>query len=131
MNLIVKDPLQKRIELSNWIILGVIFLLSLLLAPIKFSLGVLLGGFISILNFHWMKRGLVGFFQNSGNSAKGRVLMKYYMRFGVTAVVLYFLITNQTVNVIGLIIGLSVVVMNIIFTTITALAKKNFFEEVC
>lgn len=57
--------------------------------------------------------------------------MKYYMRFGVTAVVLYFLITNQTVNVIGLIIGLSVVVMNIIFTTITALAKKNFFEEVC
>lgn len=131
MNHIVKDPLQKRIESSNWITLAIIFILSLFLASTKFSLGVLLGGFISILNFHWMKRGLIGFFQHAGDSAKGRVLIKYYIRLAVTAIVLYFLITNQTVNVIGLIIGLSVVVMNIIVTTIIALAKKNSFEEVC
>ena len=48
----------------------------------------------------------------------------------MTAVVLFFLISAHTVDMIGLIIGLSVVVINIIFTMITALAKKNFIEEV-
>ncbi|MBN1470807.1 MAG: ATP synthase subunit I, partial [Syntrophaceae bacterium] len=66
MNPIVKDPLQKKIELSNWIILAVILIPSLIFAPVKFSLGILLGGFISILNFHWMEKGLRGLFQKTG-----------------------------------------------------------------
>jgi lipid-A-disaccharide synthase-like uncharacterized protein len=48
----------------------------------------------------------------------------------LTAVVLYFLIANDTVNVIGLLIGLSVVVINIIITLITTMSKKKLFEEV-
>ncbi len=130
MNLIVKDPLQRKIELSNWIILAVILVPSLIFAPVKFSLGILLGGFISILNFHWMEKGLRGLFQKTGVNVKGPVLIKYYIRLAITAVVLYFLIAYKTVNVIGLFIGLSVVVINIVITMIIALTKKNFIEEV-
>ena len=93
-------------------------------------MGVLLGGFISILNFHWMERGLRGLFQKTGHNVKGSVLIKYYIRLAITAVILYFLISYETVNVIGLLIGLSVVVINIVITVIFALAKKNFIEEV-
>ena len=130
MNLIVKDPLQRRIEIFNWIILAIVFISSLIFSPIKFSLGVLLGGFISILNFHFMARGLQGLFKNPAGNVKGPVMVKYYIRLALTAVVLYFLIANHTVNVIGLIIGLSIVVINILIILIIALAKKNFIEEV-
>lgn len=130
MNLIGKDPLQRRIEIYNWITLAVFFIPSLILSPVKFSLGVLLGGFISILNFYWMARGLRGLFNNPASNVKGPVMVKYYIRLALTAVVLYFLIANHTVNVIGLLIGLSIVVINILITLIIALAKKKFIEEV-
>ena len=130
MNPIVKDQLQKKIEFSNWITLGVILVPALIFAPLKFSLGVLLGGFISILNFYWMEKGLRGLFQKTGGNVKGSVLIKYYIRLAMTAVVLYFLIAYETVNVIGLLIGLSVVVINIIITVIFSLTKKNLIEEV-
>ncbi|HNQ65277.1 MAG TPA: ATP synthase subunit I [Smithella sp.] len=130
MNLIVKDPLQKRIEITNWIILAVIFIPSLFFAPLKFSLGILLGGFVSIVNFHWMARGLRGIFQNLQGNPKGTVMVKYYIRLAIMAVVLYLLIANNVVDIVGLLIGLSVVIINILVTMIIALAKKNFIEEV-
>ena len=130
MNLIVKDPLQRKIEIANWIVLAVLFIVSWIFTPFDFYLGVLLGGFISILNFHWMERGLRGIFTNTAGNVKGGVMVKYYIRLVLTAIVLYFLIANATVNVIGLLIGLSVVVINIIVTLITTMAKKKLFEEV-
>ena len=130
MNLIVKDPFQRKIEIANWIALAVIFIISWIFTPFDFYLGVLLGGFISILNFHWMERGLRGIFSNTAGNVKGGVMVKYYIRLALTAIVLYFLISNATVNVIGLLIGLSVVVINIIVTLITTMAKKNLLEEV-
>ncbi|MEE9911441.1 MAG: ATP synthase subunit I [Deltaproteobacteria bacterium] len=130
MNLIAKDPLQKRLEIANWIILAILFIPSLIFAPTKFSLGVLLGGFISILNFYGMELGLRGLFKNPAGNVKRPTMVKYYIRLALTAVVLYFLIAAETVNVIGLIIGLSVVVINITIMMITTLAKKNFIEEV-
>jgi hypothetical protein len=131
VNNIEKDPIQKRIETTNWIILFVIFIPSLFFAPWKFSLGILLGGFISILNFHWLGRSLQGAFKNTGGNIKVPIMVKYYIRLAITAVVLYLLITGDIVHVIGLIVGLSVVIINIIFIAIiTAFSKKNFLEEV-
>jgi len=130
VNLIVKDPLQKKIEFVNWILLAILFIPALILTPFKFALGILLGGFISIINFFWMERGLRDLFSNTSKNVKAPVMVKYYIRLALTAVVLYFLIANDTVNVIGLLIGLSVVVINIIITLITTMAKKNLIEEV-
>ena len=130
MNLIVKDPLQRKIEIANWIVLAILFIVSWIFTPFEFYLGVLLGGFISILNFYWMERGLRGIFTNTAGNVKGSVIVKYYIRLVLTAIILYFLIANHTVNVIGLLIGLSIVVINILIILIIALAKKKFIEEV-
>jgi hypothetical protein len=130
VNLIVKDPLQKKIEFANWIILTIILIPALIFAPFKFALGILLGGFISIINFYWMEHGLRGLFTKTSKNVKASIIIKYYIRLGLIAIVLYFLIANGTVNVIGLLIGLSVVVINIIITLITTMAKKKLIEEV-
>jgi ATP synthase I chain. len=130
VNLIAKDQLQRKIEIVNWIILVLIFIPSLIFGTFKFALGVLLGGFISILNFYWMERSLRRVFEKLTGNVKGAVVFKYFIRLALTAIVLFFLISNDTVNIIGLIIGLSVVVITIVATVITTLTKKNFLEEV-
>ena len=130
MNPIVKDPLQKRLEIANWIILAILLIPSLFFAPFKFSLGILLGGFISILNFHGMEYGLQNLLKNLSGNVKRPTMMKYYIRLALTGVVVYFLLAADTVHVVGLLIGLSVVVINVTFTVITTLAKKNLIEEV-
>lgn len=133
MNLIEKDRTQKRIETANWIFLAVLLIPSLIFAPLKFSLGILVGGLISIINFYWLGRSLQSAFKNLNNkgTVKGPVMIKFYIRLAITGVVLYLLLAGGAVDVVGLLIGLSVVVINIIITLIfTAYSKKNCLEEV-
>lgn len=132
MNRIEKDPLQQKIEIANWVLLGVFVLLSLVIMSFKFALGVLLGGLICIVNFYRLHKNLIDVVTRSRESAKSAMMFKYYIRLAVTAVVLYFIVTSDIVDVVGLLIGLSIVVINIILTTAVMmfLSKKNCLEEV-
>ena len=130
MNHIEKDPLQKKIETANWIILGMFLIISLFFMPVRFSLGILLGGFISIVNFHWLERDLRSVFQRLSEGSRSSVFLKYFIRFAATAIVLYFIISAGFVDVIGLLIGLSLVLIYIVLTVVMAYTKKNSVEEV-
>ncbi len=129
MNRTEKDPLQKRLELTNWIILGILTLISFFFMPRKFALGMLLGGFISVVNFHWLVRDLRKAFRSLSEKSNSAVMFKYYIRFAVTAIALYFIITGDIVDIIGLLIGLSTVVIAIVITTVALCSKKNCVEE--
>ncbi|MBN2439140.1 MAG: ATP synthase subunit I [Deltaproteobacteria bacterium] len=130
MNRTEKDPLQKRIEITNWILLAVLVGGSLFLRSHRFSLGILLGGLISVINFHWLYRNLLNVFSKHLNRARAALMFRYYLRLAVTAIALYWIISRNLVDVIGLVIGLSVVVLNIMITTLLALSGKNHVEEV-
>ncbi len=130
MNRREKDPLQKRLEITNWIILAVLVIGSSLFGTFRFSLGILCGGLISVVNFHWLYRNLLSVFTNHLTRAKSAIMIRYYIRLAVTAFVLCWVISGKHVDVIGLVIGLSVVFMNIVLTTILVLSKKNCIEEV-
>jgi hypothetical protein len=129
VNPIEKDPLQTRLEITNWVILAILVLLSWLFMSPRFTLGVILGSLISIINFHWLHRDLRKVFSNLTGSVKGRIMFKYYIRLAVTAVILYFIVSREVVDVVGLIAGLSVVVINIVVTAVMVLSKKNSVEE--
>ena len=129
MNPIEKDPLQRKLEILNWIILGLFVLISLLFWTFPFTLGILLGGLISIVNFFWLKRDLRAVFSNLTGRAKSAIMLRYYLRFFVSAVVIFFIISRTIVDVMGLLIGLSIVVINIVLTLLMGLSKKNLVEE--
>ena len=129
MNLIAKDPLQRKIEIFSLIFLAVFFIPSLIFGTLKFALGVLLGGLISIINFYWMGRSLRGAFYKTSGSVRGNVVFKYFIRLLLTAIVLYLLISRELVNIIGLLIGLSVVALTVVFAVITTYSKKNLIKE--
>jgi len=105
-------------------------LLSFPFAGYNFLLGLLLGGLISIANFYWMGRDLRSAFQKLSDHLKVFVLFKFYIRLGITAIVLYLIISRTPADIVGLLIGLSVVIMNIVTTTVMEYQKKIPVEEV-
>ncbi len=104
--------------------------IGLALASTRFSLGILCGGLISVVNFHWLYRNLQSVFTHHIDRAGKAIMVRYYLRLTLTALVLYWVISGGLVDVIGLVIGLSVVFMNIVLTTILVLSKKNCLGEV-
>jgi hypothetical protein len=56
------------------------------------------------------------------------VLAKYYVRFALSGFVIFLLIAGRLVDPIGLVIGLSVVVVSIMLATVREL-KKLIFKE--
>ena len=127
MEHIKKAALQKKIELVNWVVLGICLVLGFVFLSYDFALGILVGGLISIANFHWLSRDLARLFQQFSDTVKPKqyVLVRYFMRFIVTGVVLFFVITQMPVSVIGLILGLSIVVVSVILTVLIDNVKKN------
>jgi len=121
---IKKTVMQRNIETGNWVVLGIFLILSFLFLPGRFTLGVLLGGLISIVNFHWLSRDLRGSFLKHAERAKPFMMVKYYIRFIVTGIVLFFVITRAPADVFGLLLGLSLVVINVILTVIGANLKN-------
>jgi hypothetical protein len=130
MNPIEKDPLLRKLELRNWFLLGAMLLLSFPFAGQTFLLGLLIGGLISIANFYWMGRDLRAAFQKLSDHLKVFVVFKFYVRLAITAVVLYLVITKTPANIFGLLIGLSIVIVNIVFSTVMEYQKKILIEEV-
>ncbi|MDD2670916.1 MAG: ATP synthase subunit I [Syntrophales bacterium] len=120
-----KDPLQKKLEIRNWIVLAALSAAGWLIVSAPFGLGILLGGLISIANFYGLYLSLRKAFSSVSDKSKSVIMVRYYFRFAVTAVILYFLMTRFEISVIGLVLGLSVVVINILLTTLIELSKKN------
>jgi len=98
--------------------------------PARFCFRLLLGGLISIVNFHWLDRDLRSVFHLLAEGSRSSIFFKYFIRFIVTAVVLYFIISEDIADVVGLLVGLSLVMINIVFTVVMASSKKNSVEEV-
>ncbi|MDO9586139.1 MAG: ATP synthase subunit I [Syntrophales bacterium] len=101
-------------------------------ASVNFTLGILTGGLISTLNFYGLCRGLETAFGQMENGGKGKkaAMFKYLLKLVVTGLVLYLVLAKTTADIFGLVIGLSTVVIGIVFTVIMTQIDKNYLEEV-
>ena len=123
------------ITASNWLILLVGGTIGTLMAPGKVALGIILGGLIVAVNFHLLRRTLKNTLHpdtvsEKGRSVVGNVLFKYYIRFAVSGVLIFLLISNHIVHPVGLLAGLSVVVASIFLATALELKRILFKEAV-
>ncbi len=90
-----------------------------------FARGIILGGLIVTVNFHLLYRTLKKAFTPGRLLSPNIILAKYYIRFIVSGLIIFILISRHIVNPIGLFIGLSVVVVSIMLATL--LEIKNLF----
>ena len=111
----------------NWALFIGSSLLALAAAPRVFAFGVFAGGLIVTLNFHMLGRTLKKALTPPHLSSHNVVLVKYYIRFIISGVLIFLLISNRLVDPIGLFLGLSVVVASI--TLATMVEFKNLFSK--
>ncbi len=113
------DRLLGQLALRNWIALGVLTALSLFWWSAPITQGVLAGGLVAILNYRWLERSLTRVLGQPGPGAARGFQIGYFIRLGSVALVLFALIYWAKVQPVALAVGLSVVVLNILWTTLT------------
>jgi hypothetical protein len=126
----VQQRIVTFVSRANWVLLAGATAAGAMLAPLDFALGIFSGGLIVTVNFHLLARTLRRALQPPYLASHHVVLAKYYLRFLVSGFVIFLLIAGGVVNPLGLVIGLSVVVMSIILATIREVKKIIFKEAV-
>lgn len=126
----IQQRLLTFITRSNWVLLVSVSLLGLLATSPPFARGLIFGGLIVTINFHLLAKTLNKALRPQQLTSPNVILVKYYIRFIISGVIIFFLIRQQVVNPIGLFIGLSVVVASITLATMVELKKLIFKEAV-
>ena len=122
------DPLLRKIRLMNGAVWLALIGAGLVFMPWRFTLGIAAGGMVILANFNLLARALKSGLTPGQLTTPMAVIAKYYLRLVGTAVVLYFLIAYRLVDPFGLILGLSVVVINLTLMGCNEMRKILFKE---
>ena len=99
----------------NWLVLLILSFMSCFLMSFPFTMGIILGGLIIIANFHVFQHTICrAFSPEAGRKTKKTVIIgKYYLRLLALGILIYILIGHGWADPVGLVIGLSTVVIGI------------------
>jgi hypothetical protein len=126
----IQQRLITFVTRSNWIIFIFASLLGFWLFTPAFARGILCGGLIVTVNFHLLSKTLKKALTPPHLTSHNVVIAKYYFRFLVSGVIIFFLIVTHFVNPVGLVLGLSVVVSSIMLATLVEIKKMICKEAV-
>lgn len=113
----------RSLKRNNFILLGLMIVLSLALMPLEFSWSVAIGGAIVLINFQLLSRTVSRVLTPGYSRPTRTVLLRYYLRLTLTAAVIFCLVMFRLVDPIGLLVGLSVVVLNVFLLVFTQIRK--------
>ena len=120
----------KSLKLANWTVLALLVALGCLWQGPQFGLGVLVGGLVVVVNFHWLHRNLKGLLEASaGGSADQRSSAKAFfagrqiLRYFLVLALLFVVLSQAWVNVFGLVVGLSTTVLTLMFVAAVEVIK--------
>ncbi|MCI5165447.1 MAG: ATP synthase subunit I [Candidatus Electrothrix sp. GM3_4] len=129
--------LLHMVERFNLILLALLTAGSWCLVDWPFAQSVLVGGVLSSGSFFWMKRTAMRFAHHAATQGDGAQVnsksfstgfaVKFYTRLFVLAFLLLLLNTQFSMNAIGLIIGLSTVILSVI--TVVLFRGRMIFQE--
>ena len=96
-----------------------------LLVSLKFGVSLMAGGLLATANFIWLRRGLEASLQLSPGIASRFATLRFLLRLAIMALLLYVLIVQLGADIFGLLLGLSVLVINIIVFSIYLSTRKG------
>mgnify|MGYP001087931721 CR=1 FL=1 len=112
------DQLLAALARRNWYILGGLVLLSLAWRSVEVTQGVLAGGLIAIIGYGWRYRSVEKALAHPDQGAPKRFQRSFIVRLAALGAVIFLLIAKGGVNPLALAAGLSVVVINMMWTTL-------------
>lgn len=102
---------------GSWIFLAILVVCGALLASTKLAAGILAGGLIAIMNAYWLYSILQRALHLPPRQGLRFAQVRYCLRLAVIGITVSVLIIYFGIDVLGLLIGLSIVVVNIIVLT--------------
>ena len=124
----------RRLKLANWLVLAVLVVGGFIWRGKEFALGILVGGLVAVVNFHLLHQALKGTLERaaalSPEEAKGQAkaffAARQLLRFFALLVIIFLLVSQGWMNIFGLVVGLSTVVLTLILAAIIEVIKlKN------
>ncbi len=113
MRNVSKDPVQKRIEFIALALWVGFCIASLPIAGWKFALGVLAGGGVCLANYQLLWRHARSSITLTAKQGSSYMIKRYILRLALTGAVLYVLVAVARVDVLGLLLGLSVIMLGV------------------
>ena len=110
---------------GGWILLILLVTGSLLFAAPGFTAGVLAGGLLALANFAWLKNILARSLNLEARQAARFAQLRYLLRLTLLAAAIYLLIVRVGVDVYGLLLGLSILVINIMAVAIYQVTNRS------
>ncbi|RNC68127.1 MAG: ATP synthase subunit I [Desulfuromonadales bacterium] len=119
------DRLFAAVTTSSWALLGILTVLGALLGSGRFAGGILAGGLLALGNYYWLKSVMVRALGLQPSQAGRFAQVRYLLRLAIMALALYVLIVHAKIDIIGLLVGLSVLVIVISGLSLYMLADKG------
>ena len=123
-----QQRIVKFVTLANWLLLCLTSAVGFIYFAPDVGLGIAVGGLLVTVNFHLLARTLRKALTPPHIASVKGVLIKYYIRFTVTGIIIFVLMMTHSVNPIGLIAGLSVVVASMMLATVNEVRQLLFKE---
>ena len=119
------EQLPSEIGRRNWIILAVLVILSLPGQSYPFTLGVACGGMLSIISYRWLHQSLRRTIAEPSRASARGFQVRYLLRLAGMGFFIFILLTRVEVHPLGLVLGLSVVMINILWTTMVRIFRRK------
>ncbi len=129
----------QKMQVISWIVLAVMVTAAAIFVSWWFAVSVLAGGVVSIVSF-WVSSTdvlrMIGLIvarssledrKTQAQQGQKGYLLKFWIRIVLIGIVLLLLIKSKVVNIFGLILGLSTVVVAITFISLN-MARHYFFR---
>ncbi len=114
MTAINEDNLFRVIIRGSLVLLALLTIVGIVFFSTKTALGILAGGSIAIINFYWLRNVLQRILGLLPSRPFLYSQIRFVARISITGFVLFFIITSGWFSLIGILVGLSVIVFNII-----------------
>ena len=121
--------LLSSVQRFNWVLMAVLVVGSWYMFSRTLAQSVLVGGLLASVSFFMLRRDIDSFmtnFSQAGMSWKAveklekiKFFLKFYGRLATLAVVLYALVTWISIDVIGLVVGLSTIMLSVIIVVLS------------
>jgi hypothetical protein len=123
----------RHLKIANWVVLAVLILAGFCWRGREFALGILVGGLVVVINFHLLHQALKGTLgqlahnpQEGTSRAKALFAGRQLLRFSALLAIIYLLVRHGWVNIFGLLVGLSTVVLTLMLAALNEMIKlKN------
>lgn len=114
MTAIDEENLFRIIIKGSLGLLAVLTAVGLSFFSVKTGLGILAGGVIAIVNFFWLRNVLQRILGLLPAKPFLYAQVRFIARISITGFVLYLIITSGWFSLTGILVGLSIIVLNII-----------------